>query len=546
MKENSIPPGQSFWVKIRESDRVLIAGILLLALVFRLPHLNFLLPFFEYGDEGDVVGAAWRILQTGDPNPHFFWYGSFPIYWTTLLYGLVLGARCLSPALGINWVTGGIGTVGECIKGFGIYDQGLLLFYLGRVTSIAFGLGTIYLTYLLGRRLFGRRTGSLAALFLAISPFHIFFSQVFKVDISLLFWIFLTCYFSLNIYERGDLQDFVWAGVCGGLALSTKYNFFVFLPVLFAVGLKTGWRGWFSKKFLFCGYVAAVVFFLTCPYSVLDFAAFRDQLGAQMGQNQQHLIQFRTDPSSFFYRRFFYQVFILFPFFFGPLIYPAAALGLVLFSRKDWRKALIFIAFPVGYFVFSGSVSQLAMPQYQLPYFPFIVILGAEALRFFLAGPTRLRLAGGLLLGLSLVFFLSDLKIPHFQGQFQVYREAGEWINQEIPKDKKVATYFGTYHSTRHFGFRNELVIRRAADFSLAGLEKYDPDFLAVAESSLFQEERFIKSFQGYREVIQAVSRGEKYRLVRSFRPAGAWEAWAGIVYPEMKGFRISVYKKEY
>ncbi|MCX5867889.1 MAG: glycosyltransferase family 39 protein [Proteobacteria bacterium] len=518
-------------------DRILLPLLLLLALLFRLPHLNFLLPYFEYGDERDVVEAALRILKSGDPNPHFFWYGSFPIYWTTLLYGLVLGVRC--------WVSGGINTIGECINNFGVYDQGFLLFYLGRITSIGFGLATIYLTCLLGRKLFSRQTGYLAALFLAISPFHVFFSQVFKVDMSLLFWILLTVHFSLNIYERGGLKDFVWAGVCGGLALSTKYNFFAFLPILLAVGLKTGGRGWFSGKFLFCGYIAAVVFLITCPYSVLDFDTFRNQLGVQMGLNQQHLIQFRTDPSSFLYRRFFYQIFILFPFFFGPLICLAASLGLVRFLRKDWRKSLIFISFPVIYFVFSGSVSQLAMPQYQLPYLPFVVILGVEAMRFFLAGSNRSRWAGGLLLGLSLLFFLSDLWVPHFQGQFQVYRKAGGWINQEIPKDKKVATYFGVYSSTRHFGFQNELVVRRATDFSLAGLEKYDPDFLVTTESSIFQEERFKKSFQGYREVMQAISREEKYRLVRSFRPEGGWESWAGIVYPEIKGFRISIYKKE-
>lgn len=527
-------------------DQVLLPLLLLLALLFRLPHLNFLLPYFEFGDERDVVKAALGILQTGDLNPHFFWYGSFPIYWTTLLYGLVLGAGCLSPALGINWVGGEASTIGECIKGFGIYDQGFLLFYLGRVTSIAFGLGTIYLTYLLGRKLFSRPTGYLAALFLAVSPFHIYFSQVFKVDISLLFWILLAVYLSLNIYERGEIKDYLWAGVCGGLALSTKYNFLTFLPVLLAVGGKVGWRGFFSGKFLLCGYVAAVVFLLTCPYSVLDFEAFRNQLGEQMGLNQQHFIQFRTDPSSFFYRRFFYQVFILFPLFFGPLLYPAAFPGLVRLFRKDRLRSLIFISFPVFYFIISGGVSQLAMPQYQLPYFPFVVILGAAAIESLLKLPGRSRVAGGLFLTLSLLFSLSDLGIHHFQGQFQVYRKAAEWINQEIPKDKKVATYFGVYHSTRHFGFQNELVIRRAGDFSLPDLEKYDPDFLAVAESSIFQAERFKKSFQGYREVMQAISRDQKYRLVRSFQEKGAWDYFAGIVYPELQGFRISIYKKEH
>ncbi|MCX5859511.1 MAG: glycosyltransferase family 39 protein, partial [Proteobacteria bacterium] len=224
---------QDFLARIQEKETGVIFFILLAALVLRIRGFDLLLPYFESGpDERFVIESALNILKTGDLNPHFFWYGSFPIYWTALLYGLVLGAGCLSPALGINWVGGGANTIAECIKNFGIYDQGFLLFYTGRVTSIVFGLATIYLVYLLGRKLWDKSTGCLAAWFLAISPLHIYFSQLFKVEISLLFWVLLTLYFSLKIYQGGTLKDYIWIGITSGLALGTKYNFIVIFPFL--------------------------------------------------------------------------------------------------------------------------------------------------------------------------------------------------------------------------------------------------------------------------------------------------------------------------
>jgi len=46
-----------------------------------------------------------------------------------------------------------------------------------RLPSVFFGVATIYLTYLLGNTIFNRKTGLLAAFFLAVAPYHIYYSQ---------------------------------------------------------------------------------------------------------------------------------------------------------------------------------------------------------------------------------------------------------------------------------------------------------------------------------------------------------------------------------
>lgn len=511
-------------------------SLLVVAFLLRLRGLDFLLPYFEFSDEGDVARAALGILATGDLNPHFFWYGSFPIYLTAGLYGVVLAGLWIGQGTG--------GSLSDFISAFGIYDYHGLLFYLGRFTSVAFGLLTIYLTYLVGRRLFGKKEGGCAALFLAISPFHINFSQVFKVDISLLLWVLLTLHFSLNIYEEGRIKDYLWAGVSIGLALATKYNFFTLLPVLFAAGLREGWRGVFSRKLLFSGYIAALVFALTCPFALLDFSSFRQQLAVQMGVNQQYLIYFRTDPSQFIYSRLGYQVFILFPFFFGPLVYLASPFGLGGLWKKNKKLVMLFLSFPLTYFLFSGGVSRLVMPQYQLPYFPFVAILGAPAMFSLLKMSRRFRAGGMVLFVLSALFFLSDLFVPHFRGHLNVYREAGEWIDRELAKDRTAVTYFWVYHSTRKFQFREETTVETAATFTRDLLEERSPDYIIYSESSVFHESRFAGTFRSFWEAVDWIGRQGTYRLVKSFRPPRVWEWFAGKVYREMKDFQISVYEK--
>ena len=529
--------GKEIRVSSRNPERIWVVLILIGALIFRLRDLGFLLPYYYYSDEQDVAQIALRMLQTGDLNPHYFWYGSFPIYWTTMLDGLVLGVRC--------WLSGGINTIGECIRNFGVYDQGFLLFYLGRATSLLFGLGTIYLTFLLGKRVFNRAAGYLSAIFLAISPFHIFFSQVFKVDISLLFWILLTVYFSLNIYEGGGLKNYLGAGLGAGLALSTKYEFLVILPILLAVILRGGWKGVFSWSPVFSAYLALLIFILTCPFSVLSSPEFFQQLKI-LAIGEQSVANFRVAASGFFSLRFVYELLLIFPFFFGPLVYLCALPGLWESGRTDFRKLLIIISFPLSYLVFSGWFSKLVILQYELPYFPFIVILGSGGMVSLWRQSGRRRILGLACLVASLCFFLSDLAIPHFKEHFQVYREAGDWINREIPKNKKVMTYFWQYPSTRHFGFEPEINMVKVTDVSIPKVRESFPDYLILTDSHIFREPRCPCHFEGYLDLLERLSQKnfEGYQLAREFRPSRFWEWFAGRVYPEMKDFRIRVFSR--
>src|SRR3989344_1581378 len=64
-----------------------------------------------------------------------------------------------------------------------------------RLPSVIFGVATVWLIYLLGKELFSRKVGLLAALFLAIAPLHIYYSQEARMYVFAAFAVTLSFYF---------------------------------------------------------------------------------------------------------------------------------------------------------------------------------------------------------------------------------------------------------------------------------------------------------------------------------------------------------------
>ncbi len=64
-----------------------------------------------------------------------------------------------------------------------------------RLPSVFFGVATVWLIYLLGKELFNRKVGLLAALFLAIAPLHIYYSQEARMYVFSTFAVTLSFYF---------------------------------------------------------------------------------------------------------------------------------------------------------------------------------------------------------------------------------------------------------------------------------------------------------------------------------------------------------------
>jgi 4-amino-4-deoxy-L-arabinose transferase-like glycosyltransferase len=115
---------------------------------------------------------------------------------------------------------------------------GLLAFgphdYAGLLMSVLSGLLTVYLVFRLGKEMFGLRAGLLAALFLAVSPFHILYSRSVYSQANGIFLVTLGAFLWHRIHSTGDKRPFalVGPGLAVGWAFTCHFNL-AYVPITF-------------------------------------------------------------------------------------------------------------------------------------------------------------------------------------------------------------------------------------------------------------------------------------------------------------------------
>ncbi len=213
---------------------VLLAGILVLASLLRFWGLRFGLPYFDHPDEWAVGDEALRMLWTGDFSPKSFTYPTLYVY-------LQVGVAAL------HYVWG---------SAIGLYASPETIdparFYVwARALTATLGVALVGLTYGIGRKVYGRAVGLIAALFLAVLPTAAADAHYITVDTPAAFFTALAFLLILKIEEPGDAIGSArqqqppngrrlcmpWrvlvAGVAVGLAASTKYTAGVAVVPLF-------------------------------------------------------------------------------------------------------------------------------------------------------------------------------------------------------------------------------------------------------------------------------------------------------------------------
>src|SRR5215469_15701653 len=128
-----------------------------------------------------TTGPGWFLSTQSPLNPHFFAYGSFPLY---LLAVVAHALAWLTP------ITHGLIKPSDG----GVFDDYNHFALVGRAISAIFDTGSVLMSGLIARRLGGRYAGLLAAAFVAVIPFNVQVSHYYAVDTLLLFFILLTLY----------------------------------------------------------------------------------------------------------------------------------------------------------------------------------------------------------------------------------------------------------------------------------------------------------------------------------------------------------------
>jgi 4-amino-4-deoxy-L-arabinose transferase-like glycosyltransferase len=260
--------GRPLWV-----DRVLLPlGLFLVALLLRAWLAGESLPFVEHIDEPAVLEVAIRMVRDGDFNPRTFLYPS--------LYYYLLAA---TTKLHVWWgVAAGLYLSDQDIpfKNNGV-TAAPLLFVWGRTLTALLGAATVPALLALGRRMFGWRTGLLAALLLMLTAYHVRHSHYITVDAPTGLWVTLAVLGAWEVAQSGRWRGYLLAGAAAGLAAGTKYNAgAVVVAIAVAHLLYWRWAGLWGRlpRLVACGAVALLAFLVTTPFALADPAFFISQL----------------------------------------------------------------------------------------------------------------------------------------------------------------------------------------------------------------------------------------------------------------------------
>ncbi|MDD2823006.1 MAG: glycosyltransferase family 39 protein [Candidatus Daviesbacteria bacterium] len=101
-----------------------------------------------------------------------------------------------------------------------------------RMPSVLFGVGAVYVTYLIGEKLFSKKIGLLSALMLAFAPLHIYYSQEARMYAFGAFAVTFSIY-SLVRFIKEEKYSFMFFALSVALVLYSDYVTYFIFPVLF-------------------------------------------------------------------------------------------------------------------------------------------------------------------------------------------------------------------------------------------------------------------------------------------------------------------------
>ncbi len=412
----------------------------------------------EAGSEGIVV------LQD---QPRDFAYGHVPLYLGVLATRLVERvARPLRAVLPAGWAF-----TADVLNGAGRLEFHHLT-VVGRALTALFDVATVYVLFLLGRRLYGVAVGLLAAALLAVAVLPVQLAHFFTADPYLTFFVVAALYFMVVAHDIGMYGDAVsgqvgrrpvayllLAGAMVGLAVGSKFTAVLLLLPLLWTGWAIGADGRRWPALFWPPLVAFIVFAVTNPFALLDWTCVSPGEGLvnalfrscylQNVLTQNAMVRGQIDLE--FTRQFagtwpfLYQIEMLWRWGLGPILTVVGLLGFgwaiwgvvaPLRDRATLRDALahlfsqpvvIVLLWAVPTFILTGSFYVKFM-RYMQPLVPFLLLFGAAMLLRWRSVAGRRVVVGAALLSGAL-YALAFMAIYQ---QEHPWNAASRWIHQEV------------------------------------------------------------------------------------------------------------------
>ena len=417
-KINLSSPSES--IKVYKLEILLILAILIGG-GLRFYGLDFGLPNVYHPDEFEEAEFLTNMIKNNSIDPH---YNQQP---ALILY--------------LSW------PISLLLKLFGFTFDNLLTrnVFSGRLVNAIMGTTTIYLVYLIAKKIFNQRTAIIAAWIIAVIPLHVTNSRYMKQDV-LFSTLILTCvYYCLKYMDTKSSKFIIIAGLFGGFAMGSKYTGITSIGII----LSTAWL--FSDKVKlipdfealkksFYGVIMVVVgFFMCVPYSLMDekhFISLMNGIKFEARHASNGHLGLAIDPWSQLWM--FHVSRSLFP---GmeslPMIFTLLGIGLILYSWKP--KSLWILAIALMFFLPAEAALSKPPPQpdrYVTVCTPFLAIISAYFLHY-LTNVYSNKLIQALII-MTIIQPLVRTALLASEIRIDTRRQMQIWMSDNLPPNSKI------------------------------------------------------------------------------------------------------------
>ena len=352
---------------------VALIVVILFAFWLRMFGLEYGLPFVEYftSDAEHYVADAIRIAGTGDWNPRWFGHPG-----STIIYPLAIVFKIIDYAQKSE---------GSDFSVLFLFQQNPTIYYvIGRLYTIFLGVLTIALTYRIGKYVGNRTIAIVAALLIAISPLHIFISQLARTDTPVVFFVTLSILGSVSIVRSPSWKNYMLTGVAIGLATSSKYYGVVAVSGLMAAHFvhvfndyqyRRSWNYNLWYKFAVSLFIIPLTFALTSPFALIEWETTKTNL-----TKERRMTHLGADGLPLFGNIWWY-VNIVLPKAIGWIAVWLIPVGVWVNIRDEERRNVtgVLLTF-ILFFILGISIQYLHWDRWLTPVLPELGILAAIGL----------------------------------------------------------------------------------------------------------------------------------------------------------------------
>lgn len=407
---------------------IIILIITILAFGIRVGGIN----YHSYGDE---TAQIYKSLQIGlldfSENSNI---GAF-----SFINFIILGIYYIATRLvGIN------ADLNEFIANY--YKGGHDIFVVSRLGECIAATLSIIALYNVGKEIFNKKTGIIAALFLSFSFIPVQISQIARGQSYCLLFILIAIYYTYKIIDNPGQKNYIIAALATGSAVSIRiFSLIAIIPGIVLCHYLSYRRRKKPKKifinlFLYLIVSASAFLFFNIEYIINPFAMISDHINSMnvVTSSAQSGIKYIgsivSDPALYYFLRGF-------PFSVGWIVYTISILGMVhLACRKRWLQFGIITSFIIPYVVLL-SLAGIVSPRYLFPVIPILILSGAWFIN---------EVIDNIKLSWRKIFYIIPVIIIIPQGikiiKYDINRNktttlelSREWIFKNIPDGARVA-----------------------------------------------------------------------------------------------------------